>query len=357
MTNNPEPSSSESVSKQPARRKTDPAPLTDEHLLGLRLCDLDLSLDHAPLARSIRQLYRELDARGIGFHPECYLADEWLCPDKEPVIGIPFYLAHPRLRALEKKIMLETEGGAPRERIMLLRHECGHALNYAYRLYRRKRWRDLFGHFSADYPDRYKYRPYSKRFVRHLEGWYAQYHPDEDFAETFAVWLDPKSRWAQRYRGWDALKKLEYVDRTMRNLARQPPLKPTGEKHWNLASVKTTLRTHYKRKRSFYAEYYPDFHDPYLKRIFLVEPIPGAIPAATLLRQHRKTVADHVARYTGEKKYIVHSVLKDLTARAEELRLAAHPDNLMDHLLKLTAYCATLAMNYLHTGTFQKEKK
>ncbi len=343
-------------SRRPARPKTDPANLPDEQLLDLRFCDLAISLDYPPLARCIARLHGELEAHGILFRPECYLADEWLCPDREPVIGIPFYLAHPRLRALEMKIMLEVEGGDERERMMLLRHECGHALNYAYRLYRRPRWRELFGPFSADYPDRYKYRPYSKRFVRHLQGWYAQYHPDEDFAETFAVWLTPRSQWAQRYRGWEALGKLEYVDRLVRSLAARPPAKPTGEKLWDIARLKTTLRTHYKRKRSFYAEDYTDFHDPYLRRIFSGDPDPEALPAAPLLRRHRKTVADHVCRFTGEKKYIVHSVLKDLTARAAELNLTVRPDNETDALLKLTAYCATLAMNYLHTGTFRKEK-
>jgi hypothetical protein len=84
---------------------------------------------------------------------------------------------------------------------MYLRHEAGHAFNYAYRLYQTPEWRELFGPFNRPYRERYRPIPFDRNFVRHIEGWYAQKHPDEDFAETFAVWLTPGSRWRVRYRG------------------------------------------------------------------------------------------------------------------------------------------------------------
>src|SRR5256885_16453644 len=80
-------------------------------------------------------------------------------------------------------------------RSRILRHEAGHALDNAYRLRRRKRWRAVFGPASLPYPARYRARPGSRRYVHHLGEWYAQAHPSEDFAETFAVWLTPKSGW------------------------------------------------------------------------------------------------------------------------------------------------------------------
>jgi hypothetical protein len=161
--------------------------LKDEELLDFRLCDFHLTIKGTDLEVYVQQLYYELTQKNIIFHPVCYLADEWLCPDLEPVIGIPFYLAHSRLKKLEHKMMLDVEGGTKSSCMRLLRHEAGHTINYAYRLYRRKRWKELFGLFSKDYPQKYRFRPYSKSYVRHLEDWYAQYHPDEDFAETFAV--------------------------------------------------------------------------------------------------------------------------------------------------------------------------
>ena len=142
--------------------------ISDEELLALRFCELNLKIEGTPLEDQVSQLYKELDDAGIQLHPECYLADEWLAPDDEPVIGVAFYLAHPRLAKLELKMMLDVEGGTPKTCMMLLRHEAGHAINYAYRLHRRKKWKELFGSFSKhypDHPDEYTYKPFSKRFV------------------------------------------------------------------------------------------------------------------------------------------------------------------------------------------------
>ena len=142
--------------------------MSEEELLALRFCNLNLRITGTPLEDHVSKLYKELDDAGIQLHPECYLADEWLTPDDEPVIGVAFYLAHPRLAKLELKMMLDVEGGTPKTCMMLLRHEAGHAINYAYRLHRRKKWKELFGSFSKhypDHPDEYTYKPFSKRFV------------------------------------------------------------------------------------------------------------------------------------------------------------------------------------------------
>ena len=173
--------------------------ISEEELLKCRICDLPLQISGTWLEECIQQLYRELDDKGIVFRPECYLADEWLTPEREPVIGIPFYLGHTVLTRLEKKMMLEAEGETKEWCMQLLRHETGHALCYAYKLNRQKKWRDTFGPSSKEYGDTYRFRPYSRNFVRHLDGYYAQYHPDEDFVETFAVWLTPNSGWDVKY--------------------------------------------------------------------------------------------------------------------------------------------------------------
>src|SRR6266446_1856064 len=188
-------------------------------LLKVQIKDLGLKLEGSMLEKYIAQLYRELAAKGLGrFHPPCYLSDEWACPDREPIIGVPFYLADPKLQALERAINdLEDE----REILMYLRHEAGHAFNYAYCLYETKEWTDLFGPFDRPYDEHYTPVPFSRKFVRHIAGWYAQKHPDEDFAETFAVWLTPRSNWRRKYRGWPAMLKLRYVDRVARQVRDQ----------------------------------------------------------------------------------------------------------------------------------------
>ncbi|MFH1552892.1 MAG: putative zinc-binding metallopeptidase [Candidatus Omnitrophota bacterium] len=330
--------------------------LSDEGLLALRFCDLPIKIEGTPLEEYIGQFYGELADKGIGFHPHCYLADEWLCPDGDPVIGIAFFLAHPRLKKLEHKMMLEVEGGDKPSCMRLLRHEMGHAINYAYLLHRRKRWQKIFGLFSVEYGESYKYRPYSKSFVRHLEDWYAQYHPDEDFAETFAVWLDPESNWKERYKGWKALKKLEYVDELMKEIASKAPKKARGEKFWAAARLKTTLRTYYKRKRKLYEKHYADFHDFHLNKIFFAnEPKSKRKKAHKLIREHRKKILNHVALWTGEKKFIINGLLKDLVERSKELGLEAGPDE-AGTILEVAVYVTAQIMNYLYAGGYKRRK-
>ena len=190
----------------------DPEPLkpvdwttfSDERLLEVRMCDLKLTIEGTDLEPRIAEINAELDARGLTFRPFYYLSDEWFTPDGVPGIAIPFYLAHPRLAKLELKEMLEVEGGDPESCLRILRHEVGHAIDNAYDLRRRPTRRRLFGNPATEYPEYYTPKPYSKSFVQHLDHWYAQSHPDEDFAETFAVWLDPHSMWGPRYAGWPA---------------------------------------------------------------------------------------------------------------------------------------------------------
>ena len=330
--------------------------LADEKLLKIRFCDLNLKIEGTWLEECVKQLYGELEEKGIDFHPPCYLADEWLCPDGEPTIGVAFFLAHPRLKKLEQKMMLEVEGGDKVYCMKLLRHEMGHAINYAYLLHRKKNWRKLFGPFSTEYGESYKYRPYSKSFVRHLEDWYAQYHPDEDFAETFALWLDPESDWKEKYKGWKALKKLEYVERLMKEIAGTPPKKDRGEKFWAVSRMKGTLNTYYKRKRKMHAEHYADFHDFHLKRIFKEPEGRGKRKKAQkLLREYRKEMLKNVSLWTGEKKFKINELLKDLIDRSRELGLETGSDE-RSAIMETSVYVTAQIMNYIYTGKYRRRK-
>ena len=201
----------------------------------------------------VAQLYRELEAKGLALRPKCFLSDEWLSPGDQAAIGIPFFLAHPRLRALENRMMFEVEGGTAHWCMKLLRHEAGHALDHAYRLSRREDWREVFGSTRSKYnPYFYEVDPESRAFVRNLPEFYAQAHPAEDFAETFAIWLNPTSRWKARYRGWPAMRKLRYVDRVMRELKsrrvprRKPEIGPEAR------TLQSTLARYYERKFRLY---------------------------------------------------------------------------------------------------------
>src|SRR4051812_7218866 len=277
----------------------DPEPLTpadwttlsDEKLLDVRMCDLHVSIEGTELEHRIAQLNAELEARGLVFKPHYYLSDEWFTPDGVPGIAIPFYLAHPRLAKLEQNEMLEVEGGDAESCLRILRHEVGHAIDNAYRLRRRPVRRRLFGNPAIDYPEYYTPKPYSKSFVQHLDHWYAQSHPDEDFAETFAVWIDPHSMWATRYAGWPAQRKLEYIDRLMRDVARVRPRVTSKRQLDPLPRLKKTLGEHYRKKREHYGLDHPDFYESDLRNLFSDAPqYARNLSAARFLRRIRREV-------------------------------------------------------------------
>lgn len=323
---------------------------TDEQLLGLRLCDLKVTIEGSVLEQRIARLGAELQSRGIAFRPHFWLSDEWFTPDGVTGIAIPFYLAHPRLARLEENQMLEVEGGTEEWCMKILRHEAGHAIDNAYRLQRRRKRQKLFGRSSLPYPEYYAPKPYSKSFVLHLDSWYAQSHPAEDFAETFAVWLTPDSEWRTRYADWPALKKLEYMDELMREIAGRPPLVTSHQTIDPLSQIRRTLRQHYKRKREHYGLERPNFYDRDLRRLFTNGPDgAGNMTAARFLSRVRKDVRRRVAGWTGIYQYTIDQVLEDIIARCRELKLRLRYSEEQTRL-DFTVLLTVQTMNYLHSG-------
>ena len=333
------------------------ADLSDEPLLEKKISKLGLSLEGTPLQTQVHQLYDELSQKGLTFHPPCHVGDEWFVPVGIPAIFVPFFLVHDRLRKLEARMMLEVEGDNPEWCMRLMRHEAAHAYAYAYQLFKKRKWQRMFGRTSTGAtPQFYRPRPYSHSYVVHLDDWYAQSHPDEDFAETFAVWLTPGFDWRSRFKGWKALQKLEYVDELMRSLAGQtPPHQPVYRvRDYNFLNIK--LKTYYVRKRKLYEDSYPDFYDRDLRQLFAggsgVEP---ASKASLYLRQRRRQLMDAVCEATNEKKYRVNKLLARLIERCDQLDLYLKPGDAPPDL-HVTAYITTLVMNYLFTGKFKRTK-
>jgi hypothetical protein len=332
------------------------ASLRDEELLAMRIRDLGLRVEGSPLEPRVAALYGELDARGLSLRPPCYLGDEWFSPAGVPAIAIPFYLAHPRLEQLELRQMMEVEGGTPESCAQLLRHECGHAIDHAYKFSSRRSWRAVFGSPNVEYePERYRPRPYSRSFVRHLPNWYAQAHPDEDFAETFAVWLSvPPDTWRTRYRGWRAAAKLEYIDTLMHEARKKAPLvtPAPGRRRADATKLTSTLAHYYALRRKLSAEDYPDFYDADLRRIFAPAPA-GHGTAAAFMRRRRAAIVAGVVRWTGQRKYVVDGLARKLLKRCSQLGLHARGDEVA-LALDVGAYVASLVTNHLHTGRFKR---
>lgn len=331
--------------------------LSDEELLRKKIAQLDLRLEGTELQPLVLQIYEELSRKNLVFHPPCHVGDEWFVPVGVPVIFIPFFLTHERLRRMERKMMLEVEGDTPEWFLRLMRHEAAHAYAYAYQLHRKKKWQRTFGLTSAEEtPQFYRPRPYSRSYVVHLDDWYAQSHPDEDFAETFAVWLTPGQDWRERYKGWKALQKLEYVDELMHSLAGQAPVHQPAYQVADHDCLDIQLKTYYARKRKLFEDAYPDFYDKDLKQLFAAGPeVTGRIQASAWLRQRRRHLMNAVCQWTNEKKYRVNSLLARLIKRCDQLGLFIKADDPHLHL-QISAYLTTLIMNYLFTGKFKRMK-
>jgi hypothetical protein len=288
----------------------------------MRFCDLRLSIEGSALARHVRRLYADLERRGLSLRPHVWLSEEWFSPDGVPGIAVPFYLAHPRLERLERRIMGEAEGGNSRLLLRILRHEAGHAVDNAYRLRRRRRWREVFGPASRPYPARYRARAGSRGYVHHLGEWYAQAHPTEDFAETFAVWLAPNSGWRKSYADWPAFHKLQAVDELIASVRRQRAPVRNRLRIEPLERNTRTLAQHYRRKLARNRLIRRGLADELLQRAFTAQRARrGAVRATTLLRTHARALSASVARALASERYSVEQVLRMLIERSAALRL------------------------------------
>lgn len=323
-----------------------------DHLLEQKICDLGLTLDGSRIEKFVDRLRRELLRKKITlWQPSFYLTDEWGCPSGQPIIGIPFYLADPRLAEINRQFDdLEDD----REIMMFLRHEAGHAYNYAYRLYTTPEWREHFGPWRRPYRDHYRPQPFSKSFVRHIAGWYAQKHPDEDFAESFAVWLTPGSGWRKRYRNWPAIRKLKYVEATTRQNRDVDPLRKRGLTDITVDEMDITVGDFYRQQAEQNATAVevemqadlPDIFVPHRRRKRLR-------PAAEVVAGNRELLVDKIEHWTGVRRPVVVALVVAMARSCRELNLHAEIGKEPEYLVELASYGTTLAMNYLTRGRFE----
>ena len=223
--------------------------LSFQKLLNQHVRELDLRPADT-LRECLIQLRRELKKHHVSFFPRFYFGEEpWGCIDRTGSIEIPFYLGNRELRRLAERYYISY---SKEEMMMILRHETGHALNYVYKLWKRDEWKECFGNFHQRYSKLYQFDRYSKSYVKYLHYMgnphYAQKHPDEDFAETFAVWLDPSSKWKWHYRSWDgAMAKLIYVDHLFRRelIAAHRPLKIRYDDSNNYRKIESTVAEYF----------------------------------------------------------------------------------------------------------------
>ncbi len=324
----------------PEQQQPAPPPIRET-----RICDLGLTLEGSDVERFVQQLHRELEQKKITkFKPACYLTDEWGCPSGEPVIGIPFYLARKDLALIEAE---HNDLEDSREIMKYLRHEAGHAFNYAYRLHRTPEWKQLFGPYRRPYRENYRPVLFSKDYVRYLPGWYAQKHPDEDFAETFAVWMTPRSGWRKKYRGWGAMAKLQYMDRIARQLGSIDPLRKRGDPDITVADMEMTVDEFYRHSTeqipllevNLDVDLASLFNTPRKKK--------SAEPADKFIELHRKMLVDQIASWTAMQRPLIRKLVGSIQKRSAEMGLQVDRGREADHLSEFTVFVTTLIMNHL----------
>lgn len=333
------------------------AELSDQDILKLRFKNIQLSLTESEVQDYIDQLYKELEAKGLNFKPQIFFGDEWFSPEGMNAIAVPFYLANTRLKHLEKSMMLEVEGGNPEWFMKLLRHEAGHCFDHCFKFSKRKKWSQVFGSPSQDYsPETYRPQPYSKGYVKHLERWYAQAHPDEDFAETFAVWLSPSIDWKKEYSKWPgALKKLNYMETLAKESVKLKNTAEKGRAPSNVANLTSTLEKYYQKRRRENADEYPDFYDTDLKMIFNGDiTIKTDLSARRFMKRHKKAIVAAVAWATKERKFTIDALVKRLIDRCAQLELRLGKSE-NQTTMEVASFLTSLVKNYLFTGKFKRE--
>jgi hypothetical protein len=323
-------------------------------LLGRRISELGLAIGGSRIERLVARLYDELAERGIAFRPPVYLSDQWGCPDGTPLIGVPFYMADVRLERIEAEHAGAIE--SDEEAMRYLRHEAGHALNYAFRLHERSEFNRLFGDYGRPYAEHYLADPLSREHVRHILGWYAQKHPDEDFAETFAVWLTPGLDWRTEYAGWGALEKLEWMDHVMHEIAAHTPTVPEPtEDDLPVDAMTWTVADHYAD------EELPPIGDARqfdgdLRRIFASPAdAPAGEPAAHFLARNEGELVARIAYWAGVGPAAVRALLRALARRGESLELRVAGLEAAT-LIELTAFGTAVMMHWRYTHAYRARR-
>lgn len=321
--------------------------------------DLGLKIEGTPLEPVIAEFEGELEAAGVRrVRPRFYLSTEWGVPFGTIAIAIPFYLAREDLTALHAERTGHVEGAGRRDLLRYLRHEMGHVVNYAYRLYDQEEWVERFGPITRPYLEEYRPEPFSRRYVRHLPGWYAQKHPDEDWAETFAVWMTPGMDWRGQYGGWpEALGKLDYCDRVLREIGPAEPLVTAEELDEDVGEISSTLDQYYRGWEI--EDQFPPGLDGALLAIFedwgrpedLTTEAPRR-PAAELIRRLARDLPADVYRWTGHFPERTRLLLRHLAERASALEQVYPEDREAPAVIALTTMVTALAMNHVHRGSY-----
>jgi len=338
-------------------------------LLMTPLNRLELSLDDGPLGRALAIARDDLKrVRLKHLIPNFYLSTGYGTVEGTTNVAVGFYDTHYLLRELHREFRRWLY--SPEEIASTVRHELGHAFCYAYKLYRRKDFRETFhvrGNFFRSYPATNRYveraNPWSRDYVNPLGDHYAQKHPDDDFAETFSVWLTPRSNWRRLYRRFPgALLKLQYVDRIVQELHNRTPEAENDALLLDepLTGVSVTLAAFLKASPTRYRRRAQGYVDPDLRRMFTrastrTSTSRAYLTAASLIKGNRPYILNRVASWAGVDSQVILDFVEKCGERSQALELLVRRDDRESKLVEIVAYVSTHCAYYASTGRFFPE--
>jgi hypothetical protein len=342
------------------RMAADPAGFHESNLWSTPIRDLGLTIQGTRLEPILAEFEAELRRVGLTrVRPRFYLSTEWGVPFETVAIAIPFYLARPDLTALHAERVGHVEGFDGADILRYLRHEMGHVINYAYRLYDGEEWVKQFGSITQPYGEEYRPEPFSRRYVRHLPGWYAQKHPDEDWSETFAVWMTPGLDWRKEYGGWPVTAaKLAYCERTMAVVRDRDPVVTDTDLDEDVGEIEYSLGHYYRDDPSAHGEMPPGLDGALLAIFEDLGPDGGRspdeplAPAAALIRRLEPELMANVFRWTGHFPERTRVLLRFLGERAGQLQQGYVPSRETTAIVAFTTLVTGLAMNHVQRGSY-----
>ena len=338
----------------------DPVRFHESNLWSTPIRDLGLTIEGTRLQPILAEFEEELHQRGLTrVRPRFSLSTEWGVPFETVAIAIPFYLARPDLTALHAERVGHVEGFDRADILRYLRHEMGHVVNYAYRMYDEEEWVKQFGSITQPYGEDYRPEPFSRRYVRHLPGWYAQKHPDEDWSETFAVWMTPGFDWRKEYGGWPvAAAKLAYCERAMASIRDRDPVVTAADLDEDVADIEYSLGHYYRDHPAGQADTPPGLDGALLAIFEDVGPDSGLsldgplAPADQLIRRLEPELMANVFRWTGHFPERTRVLLRYLADRAGQLQQGYARTRETAAIVALTTLVTGLAMNYVQRGSY-----
>ncbi len=335
-------------------------------LLLTPLNRLPITIEDSFFGEALRVVRADLKRARIKYlEPQYYLSTGYGTVAGTTTIALGFYDCNDVLQEINHE--LRGFRYTRDEIINIIRHEVGHAFAYGYKLYRRKDFRQVFkvkGNYFNTYPltDRYVERanPWSRDFVNPGGDYYAQKHPDDDFAETFMVWLMPRYNWRRAYRRYPgALRKLEFVDKLVSEVRRTEPLIDQSPNLYEpLDDFRETLARFYRlRTTRAYRKRATGYIDPDLIDMFW-RPAPTRgkrkreqdyVHADNFIRKHKRDIAAQVSRWSEVDPRVVQDFLDKCRARAHALDLWVRKETREKKVIEFTSYvsyrCGLYASN------------